>query len=183
MLADADGVRAEPVAIRAGTPEDLEGVLEVYNHYVLHTAATFEVVPLRPTDRQPWLAEHTRGGRYRIVVAVDAQHRVIGWATTSPFRPRAAYETTVESSVYCHPEARGQGLGSALYRALFEAIAGEDIERIVAGVALPNPESVALHQKFGFRPVGTFTSVGRKFGRFWDTTWFERPLRLLPAPP
>lgn len=112
------------------------------------------------------------------MVARDASDEVVGWATTSPFRPRAAYDTTVESSVYCRRDRRGQGVGSALYSHLFEAIQEEDIARIVAGVALPNPGSFALHRRFGFVPVGTFTSVGRKFGRYWDVTWHERPLRV-----
>ncbi len=132
-------------------------------------------------ERREWFDAHTAGGRHRLVVAVDSKERVLGWAATSPFRPRAAYATTVESSVYCRPECRGVGLGPALYRHLFESIANEDIERIVAGVTLPNPASIALHERFGFRPVGTFSSVGRKFGRYWDTLWFERP-RLLPSP-
>jgi phosphinothricin acetyltransferase len=68
--------------------------------------------------------------------------------------------------------------GTLLYRALFKLIAGEDIHRVVAGVTLPNPASMALHERFGFRHVGTFTENGRKFGKYWDVAWFERPLQL-----
>jgi phosphinothricin acetyltransferase len=80
--------------------------------------------------------------------------------------------------VYCAPEAVGRGIGSKLYTALFEAIAGEDINRIVAGVVIPNDSSIALHNRFGFRAIGTFTQNGRKLGRYWDVVWFERPLKL-----
>jgi phosphinothricin acetyltransferase len=73
-------------------------------------------------------------------------------------------------------------VGTLLYRALFELIAEEDINRIVAGVTLPNPGSVALHGRFGFRHVGTFTGNGRKFGEYWDVAWFERPLKLIEEP-
>ena len=66
----------------------------------------------------------------------------------------------------------------ALYAALFESLSGEDVEMIVAGVSLPNPASIALHERFGFRRVGVFHAVGRKFDRYWDVAWFERPLRL-----
>jgi len=80
--------------------------------------------------------------------------------------------------VYCHPRAVGCGCGTALYGALFELLEHEDVETIVAGVSLPNPASIALHERFGFRPVGVFHAVGRKFEKYWDVAWFERPLRL-----
>ena len=97
-------------------------------------------------------------------------------ATTSRFRPKAAYDTTVEASVYCSPDCIGQGIGTRLYTELFRSIAGEDINRIVAGVTMPNPASLALHRRFGFTEVGLFSSVGRKFDRYWDVVWLERPL-------
>jgi len=164
--------------VRPGEPGDLAPVLEVYNHYVTESAATFEVVPVTPSDRAAWFREHLEGKRYRLWVAAGAGGTVLGWATSSPFRPRAAYGTTVESSVYVRPGSGGQGIGSRLYEALFQSLQDEDIERIVAGVTVPNRASVRLHRRFGFRRVGTFHRVGRKFDRFWDVTWFERPLRL-----
>ena len=169
--------------IRAGRATDLPGIVRLYNHYVEHTPATFETVPVRVEERQEWFEEHTRGGPHRLMVAEDADAGVVGWATTSPFRPRAAYTTTVESSVYCRSDVTGQGLGTRLYDALFASIQAEDLARIVAGVTLPNSSSVALHTRFGFRPVGVFTSVGRNFERYWDVAWFERPLRWEGDPP
>jgi len=166
------------VEVRPGERRDLAEILRIYNHYVEHSAATFEVVPVRVADRLGWFREHASGGRYRLWVAVDVKDGVVGWATTSPFRPRAAYGTTVESSVYCRPDRQGRGVGSRLYAALFASIDGEDVERVVAGVGMPNPASVRLHRRFGFRRVGTFHRVGRKFDRYWDVTWFERPLHL-----
>ena len=109
-----------------------------------------------------------------MLVATHDDGSLLGYATTSRWRPKAAYDTTVESSVYCRPDAVGQGIGSALYTALFESIADEDIHRVVAGISQPNPASVALHLRFGFRQVGVFSSVGRKFGKYWDVAWFER---------
>lgn len=168
--------------VRPARSSDLEGIVEVYNHYVRLTPATFEVDPVRAEDRRPWFREHSTEGRHRLLVAVD-DDRVLGWASTSPFRPRAAYATTVESSIYLRPEATGRGLGSRLYDVLFSAIRTEDIERIVAGITQPNPASLNLHQRFGFRHVGTFSRVGRKFDRYWDVAWFERPLHLGPSHP
>jgi phosphinothricin acetyltransferase len=162
------------VVIRDGRATDLEAVVRIYNHFVVNTPATFDLEPVRVEDRREWLAQHTSGGRHRLVVAEEGGE-VVGWATTSPFRPRAAYATTVESSVYCAPTSQGRGLGTRLYRHLFESLRTEDIERIVAGITLPNPASLTLHERFGFRTVGTFSRVGRKFGRYWDVRWLERP--------
>ncbi len=166
------------VRVRPARPSDLEGIVEVYNAYVTATPATFETTAVSPEGRRPWLEDHRRGGRHRIFVAESGPGLLVGWATTSPFRPRAAYDTTVESSVYCRPGWTGRGIGSRLYDRLFDAIREEDVERVVAGITLPNPGSVALHRRFGFREVGVFSRVGRKLGRYWDVAWFERPCRL-----
>lgn len=160
--------------IRAADERDLPALTAIYNHYVLHTAITFDVAPLAPDERRPWFREHAPTGRYRLIVAEEPEG-VLGYASTSRWRPKPAYDSTVESSVYCRQDANGRGVGSLLYRALFDIIAREDVHRIVAGVALPNPASVALHERFGFRRVGVFAAVGRKFDRFWDVAWFERP--------
>ncbi|HTT14221.1 MAG TPA: GNAT family N-acetyltransferase [Thermoplasmata archaeon] len=162
--------------IRPAERSDLEAIVAIYNHYVETSPATFEIARVSPEDRAVWLAEHSRPSPHRAFVA-EADGGLLGWATSSPFRPRAAYGTTVEVSVYCHPLHRGERVGSRLYGALFHAIEGEDLERAVAGITLPNPGSVALHRRWGFRWVGTFTRVGRKFGRYWDVAWFERPMR------
>ena len=103
---------------------------------------------------------------------------LVGYATTGRWRPKAAYDTTVEATIYCHPNAVGRGYGTALYSALFEAIAAEDVNRIVAGVSLPNAASIRLHERFGFNPVGVFPGVGRKFNKYCDVAWVERPLKL-----
>jgi phosphinothricin acetyltransferase len=165
-------------AIRPATLDDLPALTDIYNYYVLNTTITFDLRPFAPEERRGWLDEHAAAGRHRLVVAVASDGRVVGYATTSRWRPKAAYDTTVESSVYCHPDAVGRGVGTALYVALFEAISAEDVHRIVAGVSLPNPSSVKLHQRLGFQPVGVFASVGRKFNTYCDVAWFERPLKL-----
>ncbi len=166
------------ISVRPGQKADLAAVLEIYNHYVEVSPATFEVAPVRVAERAGWFREHDSRGRYRLWVATDPGGRLVGWATSSPFRPRAAYATTVESSVYCRAGFEGHGIGSRLYESLFRSIQNEDIERVVAGITLPNPASVRLHRRFGFRRVGTFHRVGRKFGTYWDVAWFERPFRL-----
>ena len=165
-------------AVRAATLDDLEALTDIYNHYVVNTAITFDLRTFAAPERRAWFDDHRSSGPHRLLVATDARNRCLGYASSSRWRPKPAYDTTVETSVYCHPEALGRGCGTALYEALFAALASEDVHRVVAGVSLPNPASVSLHEKFGFRPVGVFHSVGRKFDRFWDVAWFERPLRL-----
>ena len=164
-------------AIRAATLDDLEALTGIYNHYVVHSAITFDLHPLTAGQRRPWFDEHAGSGPHRLLVAIDESGTCVGYASSSRWRPKPAYHTTVEVSVYCHPEACGRGYGTALYAALFAALEHEDVHTAVAGVSLPNPASVALHERFGFRSVGVFHAVGRKFDKFWDVAWFERPLQ------
>ena len=170
-----------PILVRPATEDDLPALTDIYNHYIVTTPITFDLRPLTVDERRAWFVDHSHGGRHRLLVATEGTAgggQALGYATSSRFRPKAAYDTTVESSVYCRADVVGRGIGSALYRALFDVLKNEDINRIVAGVTLPNPASIALHERCGFRPVGTLSSVGRKFDRYWDVAWFERPLSV-----
>ncbi|MGA8664407.1 MAG: N-acetyltransferase family protein [Thermoplasmata archaeon] len=169
--------------VRPAERDDLERLTTIYNHYVATSIATFDLSPKPPEDWLAWFDLHS-GGRYRLWVARAGDGTVAGFASSSPYRPRLAYQTTVEVSVYLRPDAVGQGLGSRLYRALFDSIQEEDLHRAVAMIALPNPASVALHTRWGFREAGRLHEVGRKFDRFWDVSFFERPLeRGVPVRP
>jgi phosphinothricin acetyltransferase len=163
--------------IRSAERRDLPRLTEIYNHYVVHTSVTFDIEPYTVEKRTAWFEQFGATGRYRLVVA-ERDGTVVGYAGTMRFRPKAAYETTVETTIYCAPEAVGQGIGPKLYAALFDAIANEDIRRIVAGYTLPNDVSAKLHASLGFTPVGIYKEVGRKFGKYWDVAWMERPLRV-----
>jgi len=125
--------------------------------------------------RRPWLTQFAATGRYRILVA-ERDGSTLGWANSRRFHERAAYDPTIETSIYLDPAARGQRVGTALYGALFDLLQGEDIHRAIGGITLPNDASVALHQKFGFTSVGVMREVGRKFGRWWDVGWFQKEL-------
>lgn len=163
--------------IRAAAPVDLPRVTEIYNHYVVNTPITFDIKPYTVERRAAWFEQFGASGRYRLLVA-EADGMVMGYAGTTRFRPKAAYETTVETTIYCALEAAGKGIGTQLYSALFASLANEDIRRIVAGYTMPNPASAALHKRFGFKLVGVFPENGRKLGRYWDVAWLDRPLRL-----
>ncbi|GAB7109045.1 GNAT family N-acetyltransferase [Streptomyces phaeofaciens JCM 4814] len=163
--------------VRPGVEADLDALTDLYNHYVRETPITFDTAVLTTEERRPWLLSHLEDGPYRLKVAVDADSQeILGYATSSPHRPKAAYATSVEVSVYLRPDAGGRGIGTLLYEALFEALAGEDVHRAYAGVAQPNEASVRLHERFGFRYVGTYREVGRKFDRYWDVAWYEKEL-------
>ena len=163
--------------IRAATPQDLPRLTEIYNHYVLHTPVTFDLEPHTVEARATWLNQFAPTGCHRLLVAIE-DDLVLGYAGTTRFRAKAAYDTTVEATIYCAPEAVGKGLGRKLFAALFQAIEQEDIHRIVGGYTVPNAGSLSLLERFGFQAVGVFHQVGRKFDRYWDAAFMERPLRL-----
>jgi phosphinothricin acetyltransferase len=158
---------------RPATGLDLEAINDIYNHYVRTSACTFDIEEIGLDERREWFADF--GGRYRLVVAVDGE-RLVGYAHSRPFRPKQAYETSVETTVYVAEADHGKGIGKRLYLALFEALGGEDVHRAYAGITVPNPASFALHETLGFRQVAYFTEVGRKFGRYWDVIWLEKEM-------
>ncbi|WP_327689076.1 N-acetyltransferase family protein [Streptomyces tubercidicus] len=191
------------VQVRAGVEADLPALTDLYNHYIRETSITFDLEPFTPEQRRPWLHSHPQDGPHRLLVAQETTERMknphngpspvpsigaaapgsgstdgtlLGYATSSAFRPKAAYAPSVEVTVYCAPHAAGRGIGTLLYQALFEALADEDVHRAYAGITQPNEASVRLHTRFGFRHLGTYTEVGRKFGRYWDVAWYQKDL-------
>ena len=163
--------------IRPAVRDDLSRLTEIYNYYVMHTPVTFDLEAFTVERRMSWFQQFGAAGRHRLFVG-EEDGVIVGYVGTARFRPKPAYDTTVETSIYCAPDATCRGIGSRLYAHLFEAIAGEDIHRIIGAFTLPNAATEKLHQRFGFRHVGTFSESGRKFGRYWDVAWTERPLRL-----
>ncbi|MFD5628594.1 GNAT family N-acetyltransferase [Streptomyces sp. NPDC127072] len=165
------------VQVRPGIESDLDALTAIYNHYVRETPITFDTAVFTAEERRSWLLSHPEDGPHRLMVATDANSQAIhGYATSSTFRVKSAYATSVEITVYLAPDAAGRGIGTLLYEALFAALAGEDVHRAYAGITQPNEASVRLHERFGFRYVGTYREVGRKFGRYWDVAWYEKEL-------
>ncbi|MGC2697623.1 MAG: N-acetyltransferase family protein [Candidatus Angelobacter sp.] len=168
------------VSIRPANRADLPRLTEIYNHYVIHTPITFDLEPYTVEQRAKWFEQFAMSGRHRLLVA-EGNGLVAGYAGTMTFRVKPAYDTTVETTVYVSAENVGKGVGQKLYAALFAAIAGENVHRIVAGFTLPNPGSAKLHEQLGFKKVGVFSEVGYKFGKYWDVAWNERSLKLPDA--
>ncbi|MEZ4399741.1 MAG: N-acetyltransferase family protein [Kofleriaceae bacterium] len=159
---------------RAATEADLPAIAAITAHYVTTTAIHFAYQP--PTvaelaaafaarDRHPWR------------VATDGAGQVIGYGKTDRFRARDAYAATAELGVYLAPAARGAGHGRALVEAILLDLAAAGFHQAVAGVALPNPASVALFERCGFTPVGVFREVGWKFDAWHDVGFWQRPVR------
>ncbi len=163
------------VKVRAAVRDDLERIVEIYNYYVINTPITFDLQPFKPEQRMKWFEEHAGTRRHRLFVAEDGG-RVVGYAGTGQFRDKAAYDTSVETTIYCAHDGLRRGIGSTLYRTLFAALKDEDIHRVLAGITLPNEASVEMHRRFGFGDVGVFIENGRKFDRYWDVLWMQRPL-------
>src|SRR3954451_17216943 len=113
-------------AVRSAALDDLPALTALYNHYAVHTPITFDVVTLQPEQRRQWFDDHAGSGRHRLLVA-EEHGGVVGYASSSRWRPKPAYDTTVESSVYVRHDALGRGIGRLLYATLFDLLAAEDV--------------------------------------------------------
>jgi phosphinothricin acetyltransferase len=162
------------VHVRPAEERDIPAINEIQGHYALTTAISFDVEPWSYEARLAWLHEHSSPGPYRAIVAEDGG-AVVGWASTSRFMEKVCYSPSVECSVLLRAGWTGRGIGTALYTALFDHVAGEDIHRFYALITVPNEPSFALHERFGFRRIAVLTEVGRKDGRYHDVAWYERP--------
>lgn len=165
-----------PVETRPAGRQDLPRLTEIYNYYVANSHVTFDLEPVTLEERREWFAQFDLRGRHRLFVAVE-NGVVVGYAGSFRFRTRCAYEGTIETTVYCAPEAAGRGIGSTLYAALFDSLRDEDVHAAIGAIAVPNPPSIALHERLGFELVGVMREVGRKFDRYWDVAWYEKLLR------
>ncbi len=156
--------------IRPATIEDAESICGIYNHYVRDTIVTFEEAPVGGpelarriadvTAQLPWLVYEGEGG-------------LLGYAYASPWKARPAYRHSVEASIYLAPQATGFGIGTRLYQAIIDDVRGRGFRVVIGGAALPNPASVALHEKLGFARIGQFKEVGWKFEKWIDVGYWE----------
>ena len=166
----------EPPLLRELRDEDLPRVLDIYNHYVATSTVTFDEHPLSLAAYQA-KAGLIREHGYPFIVAADASGAVLGYAYTSPWRPRAAYRHTAESSIYLAEEATGQGLGRVLLTDLIDRSRAAGIRELIAVIADEGADaSVALHRKLGFREAGHLTRVGYKFERWLGTIIMQKSL-------
>ena len=163
------------LTIRPANATDATAINAIYNDYILRTSVTFDVEPWSLDKRQQWLKRLLDNPRYHIFVAEDAD-QVVGFAANGPFRDKAAYDAASEVSIYLADGQQGKGLGKQLLQTLLAAVADSDIHRAYAVITLPNPSSIALHEKLGFKACGFWHEVGFKFGQYFSVGLYEKRL-------
>ena len=173
---------APDLRIRLADPDrDAGAIARIYRPAIESTIASFEAVPpdaaeiarrIRETlARTPWL------------VAEDPGSGVVGYCYAGPHRERAGYRWSVDVSAYVHPDYHGRGIGRRLYDELIPTLRRQGFVNVYAGIALPNPASVALHESIGMRRVGVYERVGYKFGAWHDVAWFGMRIADPAEPP
>ena len=154
------------VQVRLVRQEDAEAIRAIYNREVTGSTVTFELVPRSLEEQLQWIDDHS--GAHPAVVAVDDAGTVCGFASLSPYRPRPAYRTTVEDSVYVARDARGSGVGRLLLEATVGLAADHGFHAVMARIVDSHEASIRLHRSCGFELVGVEREVGRKLGRWLD---------------
>jgi phosphinothricin acetyltransferase len=160
--------------IRDATAADAAAVAAIYDHYVLGTAVTFEEAAVPASVMAGRIAAIRDAGLPWLVALEDGE--VTGYAYAAPWNPRDAYRHTVECTAYVAPGATGGGRGGRLYAELFARLRALEVHAVIAVIALPNPPSITLHERFGLVQAGLFREVGRKFGRWVDVGYWQGTL-------
>jgi L-amino acid N-acyltransferase YncA len=176
--------RPHPVNIRSATLHDADAFAEIYAPIVLETAISFEWTPPTADDFRARIAKV--GAKYPWLVAEDDNAHVAGFVYASSHRDPPSYQWSVNTSVFIRADARGQGVGTALYEELHRQLVERGYYRAYAGIALPNLGSVALHESVGYRLLGIYEKVGFKFGQWRDVGWWQKELQPCvgePTPP
>lgn len=166
--------------IRTATNEDAEAIAEIYNYYVANTIVTFEEHAITK-DEMANRIDSTLGDKLPWLI-VEESKNVLGYAYASKWKGRCAYKHSVETTVYLDQSTTSKGLGTALYHSLLTKLKDEKLHVAIGGIALPNPSSIALHEKLGFEKVGQFNEVGNKFGSWVDVGYWQLTLNQYQAP-
>lgn len=161
------------IVIRNAQVEDAANLVAIYAPYVEKTAITFEIQVPAVEDFANRIEKTLK--KFPYLVAVE-EGQIVGYAYASTYYARAAYDWTVEMSVYVQKEARGKGIGTLLYTALEEELTARGFKNFLACIALPNLASIALHEKRGYQQVAHFKKVGYKFGTWHDIVWLQKSL-------
>ncbi|HET6293514.1 MAG TPA: arsinothricin resistance N-acetyltransferase ArsN1 family B [Kribbella sp.] len=166
--------------IRDASGLDAQACAAIYAHYVSETAISFELDPPSPAEMAERIAAAQKTHAWLVL---EDEGRVVGYAYGGLMKPRQAYRWSCEVSIYLEPRRRRTGGGRALYEALFERLTERGYRTAIAGMTLPNPASVGLHQALGFEPIGTYRNIGWKHDAWHDVAWSQRPLAVGEDPP
>jgi phosphinothricin acetyltransferase len=162
----------DELAIRPVTTADADAVARIYNHYVTETIVTFEEKVISASEMARRIQEV--GSASLPWLVAERNGRVLGYAYACRWHARAAYRFSAEITVYLDPGHARLGIGSQLYGQLFPIVQARGIHAVIGGIALPNPASVALHEKFGLSKVAHYQEVGFKFDRWIDVGYWQR---------
>ncbi|WP_436514639.1 N-acetyltransferase family protein [Ekhidna sp. To15] len=158
--------------IRSAKSQDASSVVEIYNHYIFHSHATFELEPISAKEMDIRIDKVQN--EYKLPwVVLEVEGRVIGYAYATQWKEREAYSKTTETSVYLHKDHGGKGYGKKLYTHLLHELKSLGYRAIIGGMSLPNEPSQRLHEKLGFKKIGHFKDVGFKFERWIDVGYWE----------
>lgn len=175
-------LRHDTISIRPAVVADAEEIRSIYNHEVLNTTATFDLVARSLAEQQEWLSE--RSGAFAALVAIDADNGVMGFGSLSPYKERAAYRTSVEDSVYVRRDMTGRGIGRLLLERLLDVAEHSGFHAVFARIETSGEASRALHARCGFTLIGVERETGRKFSKWLDVALMQCLLheRRRPAP-
>lgn len=161
------------IALRDGTEDDVESILAIVNHSILHTTSNYNYDVNTMEVQLEWFRDRVTKG-FPIFVATDGTDgRVVGFGSFGPFREKKGYQYTVEHSVYVDKDMVGKGIGSLLLARLIEAARDKGLHCMIGVVDADNKQSIAFHEKFGFSVSGTFRQVGYKFDRWLDAVFMS----------
>ena len=168
----------DDLIIRAAVDADVPQLADLYNHYIINSPATFDTEPHTVEQKREWFSKYSDSGRYRVMVAVEPDSRIIGHSYSSALYPKAAYDSSVATSVYLLPGEVGRGLGGRLWYALYdELLKAPELHQLFALITMPNDASVAMTERCGYTLSGVWKQCGRKFDQYWDVGIWQRPLR------
>ena len=164
--------------IRNATPGDVGAICNIYNYYVEHTAVTFETMPVSESEMKNRMNEVIESGHSFCVG--EAGDKIIGYYYTHRWNNRCAYSTTLEESIYLDKDERGKGYGTQLFQHLLDHIDQNEVHVLIAGISIPNEDSVRLHEKFGFTQISRMKEIGRKFDKWRDVGHWQLIFNSLP---
>lgn len=168
------------INLRIADENDAPELLKIYEPYVLYTTVSFEITVPTLEEFKKRIINTLK--RYPYIIA-ETNKKIIGYCYASQFKPRAAYDYAIETSIYIDMDYRGKGIGKILYEKLFDILKKQNVTNVNSCIAYPNPQSIEFHNKLGFKEVAHFTKCGYKLGNWVDMIWMEKMLGEHPENP